>query len=209
MGRVREAVRTTWTCVCTLVRLVPCMSAVLTTGSSVDSESFRFVPAAVVVLESLNSALQKQESLAANEKVSWSHFSQVDPGLLVTALSCQSPSPTTERKSSTGEQDHLRPSPTEDRKQSCKRKRTPVEADSEEDLDIDGRSATLYLLLSMSWLMLIQIISSLPPSDLQQEDKIKITVRAEDHLIWSPVNQLQGHRCKPCRSCICISRQLC
>lgn len=51
--------------------------------------------------------------------------------------------------------------------------------------------------VSLSWLMLIQNFSSLPPLDLQQENKIKITVRAEDksgNLIWSGVSWLRGHR---------------
>lgn len=87
---------------------------------------------AVVVLESLNSALQKQEFLTANDK---------------------SPLPTTETESSTDEQEHMQHSPAEESQQSSKRKRTPVDIGSDEDLDIDG---------------------------IQQEKKLKIPVRAED-----------------------------
>lgn len=114
-------------------------------GFTADLDSYHLVLAAVVVLDSLNLALQKQESLADPDKVFRSHLSRVRTGLTAPRLFCQSPSPTTESESSTGEQDHLRRSPAEEGNQSCKRKRTPVEVQSEEDLDIDGRSALPHL----------------------------------------------------------------
>lgn len=51
---------------------------------------------------------------------------------------CQSPLPTTETESSTDEQEHMQHSPAEESQQSSKRKRTPVDIGSDEDLDIDG-----------------------------------------------------------------------
>lgn len=53
-------------------------------------------------------------------------------------LFCQSMLPNSESESSADEQD-IGPLPAEERKQSCKRKRTPVETESEDDLDIGGK----------------------------------------------------------------------
>lgn len=115
-----------------------------------------FLPA-VVVLESLNSALQKQESLTANYKVLWGFFQLIaSQGQrtsffffsiwpLVIPLFCQSPLPTTETESSTDEQEHMQHSPAEESQQSSKRKRTPVDIGSEEDLDIDGIHPSLHI----------------------------------------------------------------
>lgn len=65
--------------------------------------------------------------------------------LLGIPLFCQSPLPTTETESSTDEQEHMQHSPAEESQQSSKRKRTPVDIGSEEDLDIDGIHPSLHI----------------------------------------------------------------
>ncbi|KAM9855956.1 uncharacterized protein rbbp8l isoform 2-T2 [Aulostomus maculatus] len=71
----------------------------------------------VVVLETLNSALQKQESLSTNGQSSWS---AAEPG------------------SSSEEQEEEGGAPGQENNQSCKRKRLSVETDSERDSDTDN-----------------------------------------------------------------------
>lgn len=57
----------------------------------------------------------------------------------------QSPVPTAESESSTDDQENVQSGPGEERKLGCKRKRTPVETESNKDLDIDSMHHFTFL----------------------------------------------------------------